>query len=359
MASGRGRRGTDTAVVLFGDDDGIPRLLRLLPPGTVRAVVRASIRPAQEEPLARLCSATGIPLLVQPRASATEYTAFVSELLRLAPDVIVVDSYSMLLQPDVLVIPSRGAFNVHGALLPAYRGANPIQWALLNDERETGVTIHLMTEAFDAGDIVAQRRVPIRFEDTWVDVLARIRQATGELLAEQLPRILDGTYDRRPQDSAAARHFRRRRPEDGSIDFGASVVEIYNLVRALVAPNPGASYRRGDEVVVVDRYLTVSEVAALKHGPSAERAPSGPTVRLVAQPGGNDLVELTAERLADGPAAGRAAIRDIDWDQRSARLEVATDADVMEEVHALAQDFAVSELALTDLADVHAASSSR
>lgn len=339
-------------MVVFGDNVGIPRLLGLLPPAAVLAAVRATIRPEQEEPLTRLCSAAGVPLLAQPRPGATEYPAFVRDLRALAPDIIVVDSYSMRLQADLLAIPSQGAFNVHGALLPAYRGANPTQWALLNDERETGVTIHLMTDEFDAGDIVAQRRLPIRFDDTWVDIHAHIAEATVDLLAEQLPRIVDRTYDRRPQDPAAAHHFRRRRPEDGRIDWGASVLAIYNLVRALVAPNPGASYRQGNQIVTIDRYMTISAIAALKHGQPEARPPTGATVRLVArEPGGNEAVALTAERLGDAAVAGSATVREIDWDRRSARLDVTGETAALDEILALTREFAVAELSLTEISE--------
>jgi len=314
--------------------------------------VRAAIRPGQEETLTRLCSDAGIPLLVQPRPDAAEYPAFVSDLQGLAPDLVVVDSYSMLLPGDVLDVATAGAFNVHGALLPAYRGANPTQWALLNDERETGVTVHCMTEEFDAGDIVGQRRVPIHFDDTWLDVHARIRQATEELLAEQLPRILHGSYDRRAQDPDAARHFRRRRPEDGRIDWQSSVLAIYNLIRALVAPNPGASYLEGDETVVIDRYLTISEVAALKHARPEVRPPTATTLRLTARPqGGNDAVLLAAQRIDDASEAGKATVCDIDWDRRSARLVVEADANAVEEIRILGREFTTVELGLTEVAE--------
>jgi methionyl-tRNA formyltransferase len=252
----------------------------------------------------------------------------------------------------VLAIAPMGAFNVHGALLPAYRGANPTQWALLNDERETGVTIHCMTGEFDAGDIVGERRVPIHFTDTWLDIHSRIRQATEDLLAEQLPRILDGSYDRRAQDPDAARHFRRRRPEDGRIDWAAGVLAIYNLIRALVAPNPGASYVEHGETVVIDRYLTISEVAALKHARPEVREPTATTLMLTARPqGGNEAVLLAAQRIEDGSEVGKATVGDIDWDQRSARLTVEAGADAAQEIRILAHEFATIELGLTEVAD--------
>ena len=92
-----------------------------------------------------------------------------------------------------------GGFNVHGALLPRHRGANPIQWAIVNDERRAGVTLHRMTEEIDAGAIIAQREVRIEFGDSWREVQARISEATESLLAEQLPLLLSGVATATPQ----------------------------------------------------------------------------------------------------------------------------------------------------------------
>jgi methionyl-tRNA formyltransferase len=332
----------EPSVVLFGDPVGLPRMLRVLPAGSVRAAVRAGIRPAQREALESLCSAAGVPLLVQPRRDDAEHPSFVRSLDALAPDLVLVDSYSMLLAPDVLSVARREALNVHGALLPQYRGANPTQWALLNDERQTGVTIHVMSEEFDAGDIVAERRVPIRFGDTWLDIHGRIAEATEALLAEQLPGVLAGAYERRPQDPALARRFRRRTPEDGWIDWDASVLAIYNLVRALVAPNPGASYRDREETVVLDRYLTVSEVAALKYGRSGPRRLGGDRLRLLPLgDGGNEAIALAVE------GGGRVALTDIDWDRRRAQLVVDVKADLEDEARSVARAFGADQLGLS------------
>jgi methionyl-tRNA formyltransferase len=333
--------GPDPRVVLFGDTVGLPRMLRLLPRASVRATVRASNRPALREPLEALSAAAGLPLLVQPRRDDPEHPAFVRRLEELAPDLILVDSYSMLLAPEALAAARREALNVHGALLPAYRGANPTQWALLNDERETGVTIHVMSPEFDAGDVVAERRVPIRFDDTWVDVHARIAEATEALLAEQLPGILAGAYERRPQDPALARHFRRRTPEDGWIDWDASVLRIYNLLRALVAPNPGAFYRDGDETIVLDRYHTISEVAALKYGRAGQRTLGSERLRVAVLPGGgNETVALALD-------GGRIALTGIDWDRRRAQIVVEVDAALEDEARRVARAFGADELGLS------------
>src|SRR4029078_1712177 len=128
----------------------------------------------------------------------------------LAPDLILVNSYSMLLPPEILSIPRFECVNVHGAPLPKYRGSNPIQWAIINNETETGVTMHYMTAEFDAGDIIAQRRVPIGPEDTWLDVRGRVAAATRELLREEIPRVIAQTNNRTAQNESEACSFPRR-----------------------------------------------------------------------------------------------------------------------------------------------------
>jgi methionyl-tRNA formyltransferase len=252
-------------ILLFGDDLGLPGLIKVIPVELICGLVGAEIRPHQHPELYQLAEAQGVPLLIQPRATSAAYPAFVEKVRNLAPDLIVVNSYSMLIRPAILAIPQLGGVNIHGALLPQYRGCNPIQWALLNDETETGVTMHYMTAEFDAGDIIAQRRVPIYFEDTWRDIQARIGTATETMLAEEIPRLLTHTNTRQPQDESKARQYKRRHPEDGLIDWQQSVLYIYNLVRALVRPHPGVFYQSGADKTVLDEYLTIPQVTALKY----------------------------------------------------------------------------------------------
>lgn len=314
------------SVVAFGDEVGLPRLLRLLPPGLVRAVVRAEVRPAAAPLLEALAEERGVPLLVQLPPADPRSTGLVRALRELSPDLLLVDSYSLRLGPELLDAAALGGLNVHGALLPRHRGANPTQWALIDDDRETGVTVHRMTQSLDEGDILAQARVPIRFTDTWVDVNRRISRSTEALLARELPRILAGDLRGVPQDEAQASYRPRRRPEDGRIDWTARSLDVYNLIRALVAPHPGAFYERGARRVVIDRFVPIGEVAAMKFGPEGRRpSPLGaPRVE------GDDLV------------LGRARLVDIDWEARTARLVGASEA---------ARAFALSELGLDVASD--------
>lgn len=256
MTGGSRLGGPSRRLVLFGDPVGLPQLLRVVDACEILAVVGASIRPQQHGALAALASGIGAPFLVQPRVRDANHADFRSQLAALGPDLIVVNSYSMILQPDVLALSRHGAVNVHGALLPAYRGANVTEWALINGERETGVTIHVMDSGIDTGPIVAQRKVPIGFEDTWLDVRRRVGAATESLLVETMPAILAGRAEPRPQGENAGRYWNRRKSEDGAFTWDWPAIAIYHHVRALVAPHPGASV----DGVVVESWLSVPEI---------------------------------------------------------------------------------------------------
>jgi len=341
-------------LILFGDTIGLPRLLRLLDPSLVAALVRAGVRPEQEADLARLADQRNLPLLVQPRRDDEAFPEFARAVRELAPDLILVDSYSMLLPPEILEAAPLGGTNVHGALLPRHRGANPIQWAILNDESEAGVTIHRMTEEIDAGAMIAQREVRIEFGDTWREVQARISEATESLLIEQLPALLSGAAHGTPQSSTDGHTNPRRTREDGRIEWSRSVLEIYNLVRALVSPLPGAFYEIGGREVVVDEFLTISQVASLKYGDAgaATLRSGGLALEPVPDPSRNDVIEFA---IVDGdpPVAGL----NISWNRpRTAGMLLRVEGDRAAVVAQLIQQFAASELGLGPARIAHAGS---
>jgi methionyl-tRNA formyltransferase len=272
-------------LVLFGDTLGLPQLLRLLRTDDVAALVGAAIRPAQHGRLAGLAAELGVPLIIQPRHDAPGYAAFSARLGDLRPDLFLVNSYSMLLRPDALAVPRRGAVNLHGGLLPQQRGANPVEWAILRGERRGGATLHWMDDDFDTGDIIARREVSIGFADTWLDVRRKVGAAAERLLAESLPRVLAGTAPRVRQGDAHANRFRRRSAADGRFAWTAPAIDIYNLVRALVAPHPGAwaehPGRNGCDVFQAWRSLP--EIVWLKSERAGGFAAVGSRWRLVAR----------------------------------------------------------------------------
>jgi len=141
--------------------------------------------------------------------------------------------------------------NLHGSLLPRYRGRCPVNWVLVHGETETGITLHYMEEKADRGDIVAQTAIPITPEDTAATLLARMTAAAGQLFRETYPRLRSGQAERFPQDHARASYFGGRRPEDGKIDWRQPATAIYNLMRAVTHPYPGAfTFFQGRKLLV-------------------------------------------------------------------------------------------------------------
>ena len=156
------------------------------------------------------------------------------------PEMIFSFYYRRMLAEEILRLPPLGAYNLHGSLLPAYRGRCPVNWVLLQGEARTGVTLHHMVRRADAGDIVGQREVTIDPEDTALTLYGKLCAAAGILLDELLPLLKAGKAPRIPQDIGRGSYFGGRKPEDGRIDWRWPAGRIYNLVRAVTDPYPGA-----------------------------------------------------------------------------------------------------------------------
>jgi methionyl-tRNA formyltransferase len=165
---------------------------------------------------------------------------WIARLRELQPDILFSFYYRNMICQEILDIPRLGAFNMHGSLLPKYRGRVPINWAVLNGETETGATLHYMVKRPDAGDIVDQEAVPIGPRDTAQDVFAGVTAAARKILERRLDAIEQGRAPRRPQDEARATYYGGRKPEDGRIDWRADARRIFDLVRAVTHPYPGA-----------------------------------------------------------------------------------------------------------------------
>ncbi len=163
-----------------------------------------------------------------------------SRIAELAPDFIFSFYYRNMLQAPLLALARRGAYNLHGSLLPKYRGRVPVNWAIIQGERETGATLHRMVEKPDAGDIVAQQAVPILPDDTAREVFDKVTVAAEMALDGVLPALIAGTAPHTPQDLAQGSYFGGRKPEDGRIDWRANAADIHNLIRAVAPPYPGA-----------------------------------------------------------------------------------------------------------------------
>jgi len=166
--------------------------------------------------------------------------AFIGKLHAIAPDLLFSFYYRRMLSAEVLATARRGGYNLHGSLLPKYRGRVPVNWAVLNGERETGATLHRMEAKPDAGGIVDQMAVPILPDDLALDVFRKVTVAAEIVMFRSLPGLLDGTLRESPQDLAKGSYFGGRKPEDGRIDWTKGARQVHDLVRAVAPPYPGA-----------------------------------------------------------------------------------------------------------------------
>ena len=195
--------------------------------------------------------------------------AFVAAMARLQPDFIISCYYRHMLKPAFLELPRLGALNLHGSLLPRYRGRCPHNWVLINGETETGVTLHYMEPKADRGDIVAQQPVPIGLDDTAAKLLARMTVAAEDVIRQAYPLLRQGMAPRLPQDHSQASYFCGRRPQDGLINWQQSALQVYNLVRAVTQPYPGAFTYFGGRKLYIWWGQPMQAASAARHVPAA------------------------------------------------------------------------------------------
>lgn len=177
-----------------------------------------------------------IPVYQPLKASAPE---FVGVLAEIKPDIIVVAAFGQLLKPNLLELPKYGCINVHASLLPKYRGASPIQWAVINGDKESGVTIMHMAAGLDTGDIILQERLELAEDETAGSLYDRLTAMSGPVLLEALDRIEDGTAQSIPQNDEESSYVSVLTKAMGRLDFERNAVELERLIRGLI-PWPGA-----------------------------------------------------------------------------------------------------------------------
>jgi len=187
-------------------------------------------------PVKSLALRAGLPLL-QPARARDE--GFIVQLSELAPDLIAVAAYGQILPGSILELPRFGCLNVHTSLLPRYRGAAPIQWAILNGEAETGVTIMKMDAGLDTGAILKQEKTPIQPEDNSESLHDRLAALGARLLVQTIPRFAAGEISPKPQPADGITHAPKIKRQDGRISWSESCLAVWNRVRGLT-PWPGA-----------------------------------------------------------------------------------------------------------------------
>jgi methionyl-tRNA formyltransferase len=175
---------------------------------------------------------------------------FVDQVLKpLKPDVIVVAAFGQILPKAILDLPPYGCINIHPSLLPKFRGAAPIRRAIMEGEKETGVTIMFMAEGEDTGDIILQEKMGIDSSDSAETLSQKLAHLSARLILNTLRLAQNGTIPRQPQNQSKASYAPKLRKEDGLIDWKKSAFEIHNLIRG-TTPWPGAYTSFGEAIQV-------------------------------------------------------------------------------------------------------------
>lgn len=168
-------------------------------------------------------------------------------------DLLLSINYLFIIESDVIAWPTMAAINLHGSLLPKYRGRTPHVWAIINNESETGVTAHYITEGCDEGDIIEQVIIPIENKDTGADLLNKYKVVYPQLVDKVLELFkVENVYGLK-QDELKATYFGKRTPEDGQINWNWQKERIYNWVRAQAYPYPGAFTFINGEKIIIDQ----------------------------------------------------------------------------------------------------------
>jgi methionyl-tRNA formyltransferase len=255
MVTGLIEMGTDSLnVVFFGNNLKILDCLN-----SVSNVCAVFTRPddGTNEHIFSVKKYTGsnnIPVFQPTKKDLYGYTKLIHNI---CPDLIVVCGYKYIIPKEIYSIAKGGSINIHPSMLPLYRGQHVINWAIINGESETGVTLHFLEETLDSGGIIAQKSVPIYFEDNVKDVHDRIYNEACVLLNNVIAEYkLGKPLVGKKQDSSIATFYKPRKPEDGRINWNQSSLSIYNFIRALSKPWPGAfTYFKKSKIIIWEIHI--------------------------------------------------------------------------------------------------------
>ena len=224
-------------VVFMGTPDfSVPALEKIADKHEVVAVVTQQDRPKgrghkmQFTPIKEKAVELNIPVYQPEKVKNPE---FVQVLKELKPDVIVVIAFGQILSKEILDLPKYGCINVHASLLPEYRGAAPIQWAVIDGKKESGVTTMYMAEGLDTGDIIDKKIVELDKKETGGSLFDKLAITGGSLILETLEKLENNTAVTIPQDDDKSTYAGKITKELGHIDFTKSAEEIERLIRGL------------------------------------------------------------------------------------------------------------------------------
>lgn len=186
--------------------------------------------------------------------------AYVEVLAGYSPALMIVVGWYYIIPKSLREIAPLGCVGIHASLLPKYRGGAPLVWAMINGEKETGISLFHFDDGVDTGDIVAQKKLTINTEDNISHLLKKVEVASIEIVDEFIPMLLNGTAPRLKQDHNDATEYPQRKPEDGEIDWRWNDEQINNFIKAQTKPYPGAfTYVNGRKLMLWDAEINNSK----------------------------------------------------------------------------------------------------
>src|SRR5690606_8593074 len=198
------------------------------------------------------CRSINIPVFIgNPRDGRASTFIEEHKLQKKIVDVIISVNYLFIVDNIILKLCSKFAFNVHGSLLPKYRGRTPHVWSIINNEKVSGITAHIIDEGCDTGHIIEQIKIKISAKDTGATLLEKYNELYLPLIRSVLERIKGGEIILKKQNNSIATYFGKRTPDDGKIDWNWQKERIYNWVRAQADPYPGAfTFFKGRKFII-------------------------------------------------------------------------------------------------------------
>ncbi len=260
-------------ILYFGDGLWATKCLqRLLDNNHQVVAVILRCKPS-DSTLEELALQVGIPVRTVDKVNTSD---FVNWVYSQKPDLNISMSYDQIFHKPILQTAPKGFINCHAGNLPYYRGRNVLNWAIINNEKEIGLTILYVDEGIDTGDIILQRHLLIDWEDNYGTVLAKVQDAFPELLAEAVTLIKEDRVQRQPQSHLEGTYFCARHTGDEWIDWNDTSLNIYNKIRAITQPGPGARTILGNKVLIIwnanydldwPKYTAIAgEVVRIEHG---------------------------------------------------------------------------------------------
>lgn len=192
----------------------------------------------------------GVPFICHENVNSAD---FLEQVKGYEADLFVSMSFNQILKKEIINFPELGFINCHAGALPFYRGRNPLNWVLINGEKQFGITVHYVDEGIDTGDIIEQCMYPITYEDTYGSLLKRAISECGNVLHTALLKVKANNFDRIKQADIhpVGTYFGRRRIGDEVVDFKWDAKRFFDFVRGITTPGPGARcYAKGKEYVI-------------------------------------------------------------------------------------------------------------